>query len=341
MRKALLLILLFLATIRIQGQHDYLKGYLILENKDTINGIIENLPNYELTNFVKIKPYDGKQVVKYTSDLLRSFCFSDNKCFESIEFTDNNVRIRKNFQCIIKGELNLYILHEKSKQRFFILNGSNQLIELYETFREVNNSKKSNYEYISTLKNEMKDLIRLHEKIDQSKLDLKSLEPLIYEYNEAKNNGNNKTFRYKPILKATPVFYSGVTYYYVTKDIGYTGGIGMRLNNPEFSNHLAVRTGVFYRNLPMFGPNDFDILFPICLEYKPGNKIALPGLFMGFSPLLGAGQSIGDNKWFYLFDAVFTCGITSDFYISKKVHLFTDLTWTGSIISFSIGYSFK
>jgi hypothetical protein len=341
MKKVLFVLLIVTNVTVIQAQGEFIHGYLILANGDTLKGKIQNSQNYELTNSVNVKI--DNEIYTYVSDSILQFCFEDNKCFRSFMVEEERTSVSRNLQYIIRGDISLLLLHEKRRTRIFISNKNNELFELYETFEQVGNAKRRNNEYISSLRIQMQDQPYLFYKIDQTKLSIKDVAELVREYNWNKNPAENETFRFKSKTVLTPIVYFGLS-----GGDGYRGGVGIKFHKPEQRNNLLWHTGVYYRTSPWgHEKGDFELVFPLILERRPGKAKTNFGIYGGLAPVFysgltrsGAFFGYPEERYYGFYPLGITVGMNYDFFVFNRINLFTDVNYAAGALSFSLGYGF-
>lgn len=345
MKKVTLIFFLVLSIAKIQSQNEFVRGYLVLNNGDTLKGSMKYFQNYELSDAIVVKSDTHDELIKYCSDSILSFCFENNKCFKSFKIAENGSIMSKNFQYVIRGDISFLLLHEKNKTRMFISNRNNELIELYETLKEVGNSKRSNYEYIISLKMEMKDQPNLFQRIDKLRLNINDIAEVVYVYNLNINQGKPEIFRFKKKTTLTPIIYLGLSVY---QNTGFKGGIDFKFTKPESRDDISYHFGVFYRTNP-YGQEkgDFELVFPLMMEFRLGKKKTKPGIYAGLCPNFYTGFTkcgvlfgLPERRYYGFYPFGITAGMNCEFVVFDKIHLFTDINYSAKAFSLSIGYGF-
>ncbi len=344
MKYTSILFTLFIFISSIHGQNDKLSGYLVLTNNDTLHGWFENNSNYSFTDEVKIKLTSTGQILVVKADSMK-YLFFDEKCFESIIFVNKGIPTAKNAQCVVDGYFKLYLVHEKSKKRYFILSQNGEISELYQTYEETLEGKRSNQEYTIILKNLMADNVIMFQKIDRAKLNIDDLKELVTEYNLTKSETDTKVYRYKAKTKYNTILYSGISNYLydLTSEYKYRGGVICRISQPETWNRLSFNFGTFLNLGNYLDSNEeLNIEFPAYLGYRIGKSRAFPSIYLGISPLLTSG--INDYSFtgerYVFFEGGLILGVSYDFYLSKKIHIFADASLSSTFSSLSLGIGF-
>jgi hypothetical protein len=115
-------------------------------------------------------------------------------------------------------------------------------------------------------------------------------------------------------------------------------GVEVDLKKPESGS--SVNFGAFYRpGLYSNEKDEYELLFPITFGAQLGNNRSMPRLNLGICPGLGS-ENFKNDRVYFIYVA-FVAGITQDFYLGDKIHLYTDLNYSAGFFSLSIGYGFK
>lgn len=273
MKKLFYLFLLLVVTKTGFSQTDFRKGYYITIANDTITGLInyrEGANAYKLCDFRKTKT---DNTTTYTPGEIAGYGFVDDKIFQSRTISSTDGSSRQVFlEIIVKGAVSLYKLENifYAEKDIVLHELSNETEEMY--VNEVLVLRNSN-KHIAILNILLFDCAELRPKIQQARLDEKSLTNLIEKYNECKGLSATTFKSNKPWIRLL---------------VGATGGLNMSKiefmlpsNNHDF-DHL--RSPFETPSVPVFGLT-FDILSPRVSERISfhGDVLYLNSTSYGFS----------------------------------------------------------
>jgi hypothetical protein len=202
-KRLILLILLYFIYNSVNAQkNEFLDGYIVLVNSDTLKGELY-FSNKKITS--KIVYFKSKELnLKYTPSEIHFFeIYGKSKYLSSmVKYSINSNKIEnKKFdkkiiwkedteflEVIVSGKIKLFKFVDKNnKTHFFIQNQNKEIIDLltlkYEEDGEINTIHK----YKNQLKRVLSDCTEIFSLIDDSKLNQKSLLSLIDSYNKCRN----------------------------------------------------------------------------------------------------------------------------------------------------------
>jgi len=182
-------------------QKNYLAGYLILSNGDTITGFIDyrNWENNPGIVFFAKTPDDDKQ--GYSPVDIKEFGVLDEKYFSAVVETElssdkttdldydaelNIVKETGFLQALVKGDKSLYLLRSKlGKEQYYIGQDSSYDLLVYKKYLKDQDGKSvivENRKYIGQLILYLKDCPSLQQKLQNTTYQQNSLEKLFLSY---------------------------------------------------------------------------------------------------------------------------------------------------------------
>ena len=204
-------ILLFcfsLLTVQsIYAQENYQPGYVILENGDTISGMIKYQERNRRSVRCQLKKTDTKEVIEYTPYQIKAYYINNEGYFIAKELEGK----KRFFEFLIDGKINIYFLRDDFGKRYFIENEELGFTELSykEDFvqKDGKTYRSESKRHQGILTYYMKDAPELTDKIlSMSKPEHKSLIGLVLEYHDIA--GKNETcILYGNIKKQYKIFF--------------------------------------------------------------------------------------------------------------------------------------
>jgi hypothetical protein len=302
------------------GQVGFRNGYVITLPQDTVWGKVKQPKSSEIT--CKFRHSNGK-TVDYSPDEIAEFGFKNNKVYISKKINGKKIF----FEYLVKGNLNLYSLKEKKKERYFIENelyGISELKLLYETIygetgMKLNKLSKHHIELLNKYTAEIPALKSKTDKIDV--LEDENLIKIVAQYNKEfcgqKKCDNNccKIFPrdiYKWGFEVNPV--AGFSKF-VVGDMAFTTGVIGYYRLPKCGNKLFVKAGFLYSKITEYQEltkqNGF-VQFPIQIEARYPVKY--------FRPKIAWGINLTNLKYLETFySTTFSAGV--DVRLTKKIYL--------------------
>jgi len=129
MRTTNIIILLFclISPTWVAAQTNYLPGYFVTANSDTVEGLIENRGNVKMSRFIVYKANAGSDPVRVYPENTRSVIIGDKNVLEVYTITEGSRQVHAFFEKIIDGRLSLYRYDGK---RYFIKKGDEPIREI-------------------------------------------------------------------------------------------------------------------------------------------------------------------------------------------------------------------
>jgi hypothetical protein len=192
----------FFISATVFAQHNFKKGYIILENSnDTLKGFIDDGGSMHNSFACNYKKDSAAAVTDYQAKQLKGYGFAANIHFVSKNIKTEGLPAFYFLERLVTGStLNLYHMNEQGRNRFFI-EKENVLTELTnDDVSYVENGAtytKKSEKYKGALKFLMQDAPSLIPDLQQAQLTRKSLIAIVKKYHET----TQKTYTLYPIKK--------------------------------------------------------------------------------------------------------------------------------------------
>ena len=267
-KKTLLIFLTYLLGLNCLAQPVFKAGYIITNDFDTITGQLENNKasiNAKSCFFLREKE---QKIIEFGPGDIKEYGFINGSIFESKEIVIYDTTYTVFVEPFFKGLIDLYYLRYDGNDYFFIEKES----AVYELNNDVNFVDKDNKtfktysnKYIGVLIALLNDTEGLTEKIQQTKLERKSLIKLATAYQEKKGNPhyniyNSKTRRYS----STWQFDMGINIGAVISKMDF---------NSTYSNSLVMNKFPKYKYISS----------NLYLDINSSYKNVFPGLFISLN----------------------------------------------------------
>jgi len=196
-RKALLLILIFTYFIS-HAQDEYLPGFIIKNQQDTIYGELKVNPPITYSNQCEFR-LNGDVSTYLPADII-GYKFSGGRFFVSKTIITDNEKKEYFLDYLIDGVVDVYFLADK-EERYFIDRGDGKLIELTSTEKEeyIDGTKyiRNKKEYIGILKYVFAEDPKTSKNAESASLSQKSLISLAEDFHYAVCDENQKCIVYQ------------------------------------------------------------------------------------------------------------------------------------------------
>ncbi|MDX5422930.1 MAG: hypothetical protein LPK07_07035 [Hymenobacteraceae bacterium] len=264
--KLIIITLFFLGTpnLSVIAQVVYKPGAVILNSGETLKGYLGFAGEVQAAQELLYKPSLASAPTAYTPSDAAVYSFDQGKMYESYSIGQGQQLF---LEVLVKGPASLFFLKERGgNERFFIRREQEQLMELIEETRSINNSGKM-YKvtvkpYIGVLNIAFAGCDEVQRRADKVRLDQHSLKKVVNDYNscvapeqQSYVNSDDK----KPVVNfglltggsATQLVFVGhpsEERFYGDFDLAanLTGGITLDLSVPKVSEKLSLHTGVTY-----------------------------------------------------------------------------------------------
>jgi len=194
-------LLILFSTNLFSQKNQYLDGYIITQNLDTIYGQILYQNNQITPKIIQLK--NGSKKTYNSNEIQYVEIFGKVKYFsKKVKYSINPHNIqditadkeiiwkesREFLKAIILGKINLYKFVEKNgKTHFFINKDNEELKDLIVLKYKVDGKTSVKNKYKNDLKKVLEDCSELFKLIDKSKLNQKSLQSIVKQYNDCNN----------------------------------------------------------------------------------------------------------------------------------------------------------
>lgn len=236
-RRTVLIIAILINTSLVFGQKIFTEGFIVKQNGDTLNGLIQYNGKSGPSQKCVFKRFDIAVPVTYYAKDILAYGYKEANLYES-----KNVNgIQKFIECYVKGKISLYGIGNK----LFITKGDKNLIELSTSKIILYNNEGTNeyLTYLDLLKDYTKDA-EDYQIPNKFALKREYVAPVIYNYNIHTNTATQKysftDLNKKDILEESS-FYDSKS----QKHIGFTSSIsfssytvGVTNKNNVYNNTL-------------------------------------------------------------------------------------------------------
>ena len=125
------LLLGLLAISGINAQTNFQPGYVLISEKDTTFGFVDNNDYYTNSQYCSFKRTDTSKIVKYLPNSIYGYRFSNGKFYISKEVEIDNKKVNLFMEYLVHGRLDLYFFRNKdSKDCYFAAKDTLPLVEL-------------------------------------------------------------------------------------------------------------------------------------------------------------------------------------------------------------------
>lgn len=185
---SLIFILLFCFS-GLKAQPNFLPGYLITSENDTLKGFIEKQRDKKNSKKCCFRESLNSGTKEYFPDELKEYRFDDDKYYISKTLLLRRKEVSLFLELLVDGVADLYFFREDNiTDHYFIQKADGKFFELTKTDKLVESDGKfysHDYKkYIGTLKIAFKDCPKIFPDIDQMPLDQKSLIDITKKYHE-------------------------------------------------------------------------------------------------------------------------------------------------------------
>ena len=126
--KYLIFILLLMFGIAAFGQSEYRSGYIINNQNDTINGLIDYRNDIYNSNKCKFKLTISDEFLEYAPGEIQEYRFADSKLYVSKEVEVEDKTDIYFLECLIKGQITVYFLRSSDGTDYYFIETDEGLI---------------------------------------------------------------------------------------------------------------------------------------------------------------------------------------------------------------------
>ncbi len=274
-------VLIFLILNNVLGQSDFREAFIIKNNNDTIYGYVDNRGNRANAFQCTYKKTMDSETVEYTPQELKGYRLIDKKFYISANILREGKMDTVFLEYLVDGVLDVYYYRDEHGEHYLYNNGDGNFVELKTSSREIEKDGRKylieKKEYVADLKNELKEVPSLADKVPNMSINHKSLIKMANEYHNAvcsdqecivyektvglkidfgplaqmnflsiKNNGNYEEFTWEEDARFFLSDIQGSSVYY---------SMGGYIN--VYAPHFSERTYVGYE--VSFGVNSIDL----------------------------------------------------------------------------------
>ena len=185
--KVNLCFIFLLCLSELKGQTDFRQGYVITNENDTVNGLIDYRGDMGNAQKCVFKVSEASLVKEYKPFDIQGYRFKDSKYYVSKTVVVNSAKVQVFLEFLVHGTADLYSYNDSKTFYFFIQKSGQKIVELV-VRKVLSKNDRSSYlrernEYIDTLKFVLADSPRFFPVINRTALDAPSLMMLIKRYN--------------------------------------------------------------------------------------------------------------------------------------------------------------
>lgn len=259
-------------TFALYSQSDYRDGFVLTNDNDTINGLVNYKESHGQYTICKFKKTKKSKPIEYSTNDIKAYWFVNDKYFISKPIkTDEKVE-NKFLEYLVKGKASLYA----SREDYYVQigDGSLNLLENEKVEVHIENKTyhKNSNRYIATLNYLLRDCEEIKDKIEIFNLNEKQLTKLIEKYNacfEEESVSFKKNKKWVELrtsiqlgLAMSSMNYSISTSEWVTSKfpISYsiTGGANSDIYFPRINERGFFNLGVYYQKTSFEGSHSAE-----------------------------------------------------------------------------------
>ncbi|HET6558584.1 MAG TPA: hypothetical protein VFG54_14795 [Prolixibacteraceae bacterium] len=263
--KTLLTLLFLCCFLGLKAQTNFLPGYIITNENDTLNGLIDYRSEARNAKKCEFKESEMAPVREFLPHSIKSYRFIDRKYYISQNIMVDGNEIPVFLEFLINGISDLYFYTDGKKSHYYITKEDGKFFELTndevqferDGKQYVTRSKK----YIGQLKNVFADCQQLYPMINSSKMGHKSLIDLTRKYHDYVCDGEKciiyekklpaVRFSFAPFAATNASFLKFIgNDLYGALDFGRsaypTYGLALNTSLPRFSEKLSFQLSCEY-----------------------------------------------------------------------------------------------
>lgn len=206
--KISLILLLVCCFLSIKAQTNFLPGYVITLENDTLHGLIDYRSEIRNARRCDFREKATDPVREFLPEEIKAFRFTDSKCYVSKWVTIDSLRTPVFLECLVDGIYDLFFLNDGMSSHYFIANQEGQMTELTNKVSYIRKSDREyalqQKKYIGILKVVFADCRQLDPMINSAKLEDRSLIAITSKYHEYVCDGE-KCIIYKKKVPAVKI----------------------------------------------------------------------------------------------------------------------------------------
>lgn len=174
LNKTLLVIIIALTVQGVKAQSNFLKGYLLLSESDSLFGFIDNKNYINNSQFCDFKGTDTDSIVRYYPNQIFGYRFIDGKYYVSKTLEVDNKKVQIFLEYLIHGKLDIYFYKDKQNENlYFVSKDTLPLTELKYSKELVNENGKT---FLKESKNYVTPLIYLTNDCEEIKNEIPKID---------------------------------------------------------------------------------------------------------------------------------------------------------------------
>jgi hypothetical protein len=241
----------------VNAQSNFIPGYIITAEKDTLYGHIDFRSNKAMNTRCRFKAADNTITDYSPSDIL-AFRLLDSKYYISKKVGLDDFFL----EYLINGKVDIFFMYDNLTFRYFIEKDDVMLTEIpYEEGIRLEDGKKLKYKsttHIGYLFYYMQDAPHLHSKIKSIRKPNKSnLVNLALDYHNSAGEGEPVIIyeRLLPLFNLSVEPFAGITKMVFFDMLTIRSGVNFYLSSPRFNDQISFKTGVHF---PLFANEEYE-----------------------------------------------------------------------------------
>jgi len=284
---SLLFLLFFCSLELINAQSNFIPGYVILNSKDTVNGLIDYRKDQSMSISCRFKD-SNKKILELSPDEIIAYRFIDSRYYISKMIDEKRVFL----EYLIKGKVDVFYMRDEKGDHYYIEKEGIGIRELpYKELRSVKDSEYHLYKsqrHKGLLSHYMEDAPELQSRIKSMKRpEHKNLIKIAKDYHNTVCDDYECVIYAKelPAFKLFPEIVVGTINYSnfedLTDKVYFHSGIIGHIWLPRANERLYFRTGILSSKLDFDGQIERTIKIPFQLEYIYPKGIIRPRIAYG------------------------------------------------------------
>lgn len=312
MKSTLAIFFLSLISIIANCQTEFLPGYVVKNNKDTLKGYLENTTETNLLKKVKFKTDLNASVQIFSQADISSFSNSGD-VYRNIAYLNTSVDNPgwdSNFaKLLVTGTNELYTFIEGDR-RFYVVKHDTVTILLYDVSYVSTNEPMHPGNYMSRLNllaNECKSAISTSQDIMFNQRDISNF---FVKLNNCLSPGSSRSLYQKSKIVTKVFAYVGLLP--LGEQSQFTASAGLRFSSPKISKNTFLNVGLHYSNtvtvatalnganLPYKSTTIVKVYsLPVTFQYNFFNGRVRPYIYGGFSASYIDDKTNGEDNILY------------------------------------------
>lgn len=270
MRIACLVLFLFMLH-QLQGQTNFIPGFVITNENDTLHGWINYRSDARNAKKCEFKDHEKAPVQEFLPSSIKAYRFNDHKFYVSRNVLSEGKEIPVFLEFLVNGISDLYY-YSNSNGPHYLIEKEGQLVELTDRVHYVDNNGKEyttkSKKYIGQLKIAFADCQALYPIINKARLDDKSLMEVTRQYHQYVCEGDKCIIYEKklPVIKLRAGAFASLngsmlafkehpTYQNMdfNKAVYPTAGLLLNTSLPRISEKLSIELSGEYGQAYFYG----------------------------------------------------------------------------------------